>query len=180
MDAKRVSVDLSRALQRTAYEQLLPLRFRVYKLVPTHSTLPLGATPDPQMYICPLDVSEKAFNEWDQTQVRFASTALLEEFSAGQPGAHSDPEENWYTNDKLWHPFVLAQYPESYYAPAPSADLLKRMFGPLPSPTDVDANDDPNAGGLGISLTAMARAMEPQPFWRGRSYENGRTACHWP
>jgi hypothetical protein len=178
VDAKRVSVDISRGLQKSAYELLLPLKFRPVRL---RSTTEGGylAPPDALRYVCPLEDPEKPFAEWNATQVKYATGGLLESFQVAGVESNTD-EEPWYRSSQSWEPFALIEYPVGRYAVAPSAELLNRMFGRVPSPSDQKNYDNPNAGGLEISLAAMARSGEPLKYWRDKSgYLPFPTRCEW-
>jgi hypothetical protein len=178
VEAKRASVDISRGLQKSAYELLLPLKFRPLRLLSSTEGGYL-APPDALRYICPLEDPEKPFAEWNATQIKYATGGLLESFQIG--GAESNSiDESWYRASQTWEPFALIEYPVGRYAVAPSAELLKRMFGPLPSPSDQKNYDNPNAGGLEVSLAAMARSAEPLRYWRDKSgFLPFPTRCEW-
>ncbi|MGH2938171.1 MAG: hypothetical protein ACRDPE_08625 [Solirubrobacterales bacterium] len=181
-DSKRASIDVSRAMQRVAYEQLLPLKFSVLKLVNQRYDGPLRR-PAAKTYICPTGyfTDENPFGAWEESQLRYATGGFLLDFTAGRPSAQDNPEEVQRSVDQVWEPYLLMANPKADNPVAPSAKILNRMFGPLPSPSESDAYNDPNSGGLGISLNTMVGAMKPLKLWMDvSSYLPFPTRCHWP
>jgi hypothetical protein len=71
-----------------------------------------------------------------------ASTAEVIEIDPRRPG------------DRLWQNLVLMRPWSTYWAKAPSDEVLKRMFDPVP-----DSNK-PTEGGLGIQPAVFMRATD--------------------
>jgi hypothetical protein len=138
-DKAAFSAAFYRAVQRTAYEKLLPLGYRVYQL--KHfgrlAASDRGRPPDvPAWFHCGVVHPFYAFGA-------LAYTSLLQEL---------DP----VNHINLYDVFVLAApqgFFEDHGTPPPDG-LLKRMFDP------VSKTDDPNAGGLGISPAELMRTAK--------------------
>ena len=142
-DQTALKSDLQRTVERTAYEELLPLGFAVFGLNPER----LGRAPDPRWYNC-------AFYPWwyySDTAVSLGTTPLLLEL---------DPQN---ANRDLWKLLVLSKpggpRVGNYWGQPPSDKTLQRVFGPVANTTS------PDEGGLGVSLARLVAADEWQ-LWK--------------
>ncbi len=170
LEEAKTAATFYRAVERTAYEQLLPLGYRLTFLnpYPDNRTLFGGpkygypynngtATPDLARYDCQF-VKLHPFSGWPS----LAADSLLQVLSPDNQA------------DNQWQPMVLTAIPDSTDTtgtPPPDA-LLKRMFDPVPR------TNDPKEGGLGMQLSELSRTankiwgwqveapgMDPQCTW---------------
>jgi hypothetical protein len=147
-DKVAFSAAFYRAIQRIAYEKLLPLGYRVYQLENFDSLAPAdrGRPPDvPAWYHCAAFHPFYAFSA-------LAYTSLLEEL---------DP----VNHINLYDVFALSApvlWPHVYGISPPDA-LLKRMFDP------VARTDDPKAGGLAISPAELMRTAKHYSFSKAQA-----------
>jgi hypothetical protein len=141
-DKRRVATNLYRSVEQLAYEELLPLAFRVYGLNPQRR----AAAPDPKWYRCSI------YPWWYYSPLALstATTPLLQEL---------DPTAS---SQNVWKLLVLSRPKGSTVfsrGQAPSDELLRRMFGAVPKP-DSPSFDRPEKGGLGISPSRLMRAAK--------------------
>lgn len=137
-----------RAIQRIAYEKLLPLGYRVYQLENFDSLAPSdrGRPPDvPAWYHC------AAYHPFYGFSPR-AYTSLLEELD---PVSHINLYDVFVLSAPVLWPHV--------YGISPPEELLKRMFDP------VATTDDPKAGGLGISPAELMRTAKHYSFSKAQA-----------
>jgi hypothetical protein len=143
-DRVAVKADITRGVERIAYEELLPLGFSTYGLNAGRGE----GEPDPRWYNC----SVYPWWYFSPTAISLATTAEKWELDL-ETGRHFD----LYKVLVLALPGGAAKY---FHGKPPSDELLKRMFGPV-----VDS-DDANKGGLGISSSRLMRAAKWE-FWAG-------------
>jgi hypothetical protein len=155
---KRVTADISRSIQRYAYEKLLPLGFHTFQLnIPWYPPHWGGGPPPPKEYQC-------AYYPWyyySDTAIKYATTALLQEY---EPNG----------NNNIWQALVLARPPNktTVHGQPPSDEMLKRMFSPVPVGDSPDANN-PKADGLGMSPVEVMRPAK-WSRWAGTTTKEGK------
>jgi hypothetical protein len=136
-DITALKSDIERTVERTAYEELLPLGFLVYGLNPER----LNRAPDPRWYNCGV------YPWWyySDTAVARGTTPLLLELVPQNGG--------------LWKLLVLSRpRGNGFRGSAPSDKTLNRVFGPVANSTA------PDEGGLGVSLARLVSPADWQ-FW---------------
>jgi serine-type D-Ala-D-Ala carboxypeptidase/endopeptidase (penicillin-binding protein 4) len=156
-DQTHMETATSRAIQALAYEELVPIGWRVYELNGTknaHNAEFKQHPPHVNQYHC--DVGYTAFYRYGDDSK--ASTWLLQDADpAGQ-------RNNYIT-------FAVAEDPgHSQYATAPPNEVLDRMFGKL------SASNDPNKGGLAIDPVDFMSEAPHHAWWRGTI---GNDPCWW-
>jgi hypothetical protein len=156
-DRRRVSSDLSRGVERMAYQTLLPLGFHVFRLNGFVSPNP----PDPRKYKC----SYWPWYYYSPPALSNATTALLQE------------KDSRYGVNNTWQTLVLSRppAPTTRWGQPPSDELLKRMFDPVAN------SNNPKEGGLAISpskLMAGARWTLWDPDFRS-GHDSRTDQCTW-
>jgi hypothetical protein len=155
---QRVSADISRSIQRYAFEKLLPLGFHTFQLnIPWYPPHWGGGPPPPREYQC----NYYPWYYYSDTAIKYATTSLLQEY---EPNG----------NRNIWQVLVLARAPKktTVHGQPPSDEMLKRMFGPVPGADSPDANN-PKADGLGMSPVEV---MRPAKWyrWSGTTTREGK------
>lgn len=158
-ERRRVGTDLSRSIQRVAWERLLPLKYKVYWLNLYHGT----AAPDVHKYGCSL-------YPW----VEYKGVGLLYGTTAWQEELHPDNTES------TWRALVLSNSRESLqgYGHLPEEKVLRRVFGPVPTDADNPDAENPKAGGLGVTLGSIARA-QGKALWAKWLIHPEEDQCSW-
>lgn len=152
-EREQVTADLSRSIQRLAYEKLLPTSFNVYKTNRDPDPAAVGGKPRNAVdYHC-----DGYFHPWGNYEIRvrpWTFTALLEE----QDVEHDGTLNNWQ---------VLAigtpGRPLHEEDHAPSWKILNRMFSPVPPNTD--PNTEADGIGLGMSSEEFLANQRPWKKW---------------
>ena len=161
-DERAVGADLSRSVQRVAYEKLLPTSYFVYKLNRDPSPEKVGGKPrNPVDYIC-----GQAVHPWgDYPQV-------ARQYTFGSLFEHKDVEDGG--NHNSWQVLTLGLPAKPFWIhdEAPSDKVLERMFG------KVSRTSDPEADGLGISAEELLAAQRPNwKFWNKGVFDEDQ--CRW-
>jgi hypothetical protein len=138
-DETALRSDLQRTVEREAWQELLPLGFKVFGT----NLQRLPQPPDLRSYDCGF---VHPFSEFSQTQENLLVYPLLRELDL--------------TNrQNLWKPLVLAQpRGNGFHATTLSDKTAERVFGP------VSASKSPDEGGLGVSLPRLVPEKDWQ-FW---------------
>ena len=156
-DQQHMETAANRAIQALAYEEFVPITWRVFELNGTknaHHPEFKKAPPPVNEYRC--DVGYKAFYRYD-TNSKATSWILQDADPAGQ-------NNNYIT-------FAIAEDPgHSQYATAPPGDVLDKMFGKL------GASNNPDDGGLAIDPTDFMSEAPHHAWWRGTI---GNDPCWW-
>jgi hypothetical protein len=160
-DERAVGADLSRSVQRVAYEKLLPTSYFVYKLNRDSNPEAVAGKPrNPVDYICGDAVHP--WGDYSQIARQYTFGALLE---------HKDVEHGGKRN--AWQNLVLGlpRKPLWIHDEAPSDKVLERMFG------KVSRTSDPEADGLGISAEELLADQRPWKFWSKGVFDEDM--CRW-
>jgi hypothetical protein len=159
-DRRHASVDFQRGIERTAYEHLVPLGYNVFQLTRHDDAGNVSVYPAPPpaigTYTC------EGHNTWgNATYPDLVSTTFPVELDTA-------------TGRYGYQTFVIAAPPggTDETGTYPPQSIVGRMFGP------VSKTNDPNAGGLGMSMPAYALAQKPS-FWEGSQAEDD-DHCGWP
>ena len=138
-DITTLRSDLQRTVEREAWQELLPLGFKVFGT----NLQRLPQPPDLRSYDCG---GIHPFSDFSQTQENLVVYPLLQELDL--------------TNGpNLWKPLVLAQPRGSHFHATTLSDkTAERVFGP------VSASKSPEEGGLGVSLARLVPEKDWQ-FW---------------
>jgi len=151
-----MEVAAKRAIMALAYEEFVPITWRVYELNGTaHAKAQFRkAAPAVNQYHC--DVGYAAFYRYGDHSK--ATTSIVQD---------ADPagvDNNYIT-------FAIAENPgHSQYATAPPEDILSTMFGPI-----ADSNV-PEEGGLAIDPTDFMSEAPHHAWWNGTI---GNDPCWW-
>ena len=136
-DITTLRSDLQRTVEREAWQELLPLGFKVFGTNPQRRP----QAPDLRSYNCG---GIHPFSGFSQTQENLVVYPLLWELDLT-------------LGKNLWKPLVLAKPRGSgLHATTLSGKTAERVFGP------VSASKSPEEGGLGISLARLV----PQKHWQ--------------
>jgi hypothetical protein len=161
-DERAIGADLSRSIERVAYEKLLPTSYFVYRLNRDASPEKVGGKPrNPVDYICGEAVHP--WGNYSQIGRQYAFGTLLE---------HKDVENGG--NHNVWQNLVLGlpKKPFWLHDEPPADKVLERMFG------KVSRTSDPNADGLGISSEELLANQRPNwKLWEKGVYDEDR--CAW-
>ena len=155
-DQSHMETASSRAIEALAYQELVPISWRVYELNGTTHARPQfrKAPPPVNEYHC--DVGYAAFYRYG-AQSKASTWILRDADPAGQ-------NNNYIT-------FAIAEDPgHSQYATAPPDEVLDRMFGKL------SASNDADKGGLAIDPTEFMSNAPHHAWWRG---DIGDDPCWW-
>lgn len=154
-DMARNSAQVSRGVERLAFQKLLPLGFNAMALtrVGSGTDWPRSHEPDVKDYRCTL------YAPWRDYPAD-ASASLLQDL---------DPTGR----ANLYDTFVLSRPPGAgtQHGTPPSEELLQRMFAPVPRTNDL------RAGGLGMEPSAFMAAA-PHRTWYSRE-EQEMINCSW-
>jgi serine-type D-Ala-D-Ala carboxypeptidase/endopeptidase (penicillin-binding protein 4) len=155
-DQQHMETAANRAIQALAYEEFVPITWRVFELNGTTHAKPQfrKAPPPVNQYHC--DTGYTAFYRYGERSK--ASTWILHDADpAGQ-------DNNYIT-------FATAEDPgHNQYATAPPDDVLDRMFGKL------SKSNVPDDGGLAIDPTDFMSQAPHHAWWRGTI---GNDPCWW-
>jgi hypothetical protein len=161
-DERAVGADLSRSVQRVAYEKLLPTSYFVYKLNRDKNPEAVAGKPrNPVDYICGSAVHP--WGDYSQVARQYTFGGLLE---------GKDVEHGGKRN--VWQILVLGlpAKPLWIHDEAPSDKVLERMFG------KVSRTNDPEADGLGISAEELLADQRPNwKFWNKGVFDEDQ--CRW-
>jgi hypothetical protein len=140
-DETVLRADLQRTVEREAWQELLPMGFKVFKT----NLQRLENPPDLRAYDCGGNIHP--FSYFSQTQEDRVVYPLL--WEVGTANGH----------ENTWRPLVLAQARGSHFhATTLSDQTAERVFGP------VSASKSPDEGGLGVSLARLVPEKDWQ-FW---------------
>jgi hypothetical protein len=162
----QASADISRSIQRLAFEKLIPTFYLSYHLNKDLYPEQVNGEPrDPGIYLC--GGIHHTWSRFSDEEKRLATTALLEE---------RDVEHGGKLN--IWQILVLAEPAESetdYYGKPPDqAKVLERLFHKVPD------NTFPEAGGLGASSEEFIANIEPRSLWDPTNSTNPPSdSCVW-
>lgn len=153
-DKVEATTAISRAIERLAYEKLVPLGYHTFELNTSRQAVygtDESRPPDIKHYQC------RGYNAFKDVPA-LASTALLQEL---------DPVDH----RNAYQVFVLAVPPGAFdhYATAPPDKVLARMFDP------VSDSNDPDAGGLGIQASELMRTAQHYSWDSG--FNPGHEKC---
>ncbi|MBS1862596.1 MAG: hypothetical protein JSS68_12885 [Actinobacteria bacterium] len=162
----QVSADISRSIQRLAFEKLIPTFYLSYKLNKDLYPEQVNGEPrDPGIYLC--GGIHHTWSRFSDEEKRLATTALLEERDVEHGGRRN-----------RWQILVLAEPATSefdYYGRPPNQEkVLERLFHKVPD------NSFPEAGGLGASSEAFIAGIEPRSLWDPTNSTNPpEDSCVW-
>jgi len=137
-DKTTLRADIQRTVEREAWQELLPMGFRVFKTNPQRLENP----PDLREYDCGGNIHP--FSNFSQTQENLVVYPLL--WEVGTANGH----------ENTWRPLVLAQPRGIYFHATTLADTTaEKVFGP------VSASKSPEEGGLDVPLSRLV----PEKAW---------------
>jgi hypothetical protein len=152
-DSRRAAADVNRAIQRLAYEKFFPTGYSVFKTARRRDPADLKFTQPPMMstYKC------------GQGVVPFADAPDLSHVSLLA-------DRDVAARNNTYDTYVVGIDRSDDLSYPPKA-ILDRMFGRVPD------DDNPDRGGLGVSLTQMVLEAKPQYF--SGSAETEEQLCAW-
>ncbi|MBS1882423.1 MAG: hypothetical protein JSS97_05645 [Actinobacteria bacterium] len=162
----QAGADISRSIQRLAFEKLIPTFYESYKLNKDLYPEEVNGEPrDPGIYLC--GGVHHTWSRFSDEEKRLATTALLEERDVEHGGRRN-----------RWQILVLAEPATSefdYYGRPPNQEkVLERLFHKVPD------NSFPEAGGLGASSEAFIAGIEPRSLWDPTNSTNPpEDSCVW-
>jgi len=160
-DERAVGADLSRSVQRVAYEKLLPTSYFVYRLNRDKNPEAVAGKPrNPVDYIC-----GSAVHPWGDY------SPIARQYTFGGLLEQKDVEHGGKRN--AWQILVLGlpAKPLWIHDEAPSDKVLERMFG------KVSRTSNPEADGLGISAEELLADQRPWKLWSKGVFDED--TCHW-